>query len=168
MKVIDNNRNWYKRPLLEPYNAAAVIADDVVEFSAYPDTFRFGGNTNGVRTAWRPNASTSADFNLKVNTYTGIDINNITGGVYNSKNLFTGNNFACFVFANQQQAIPQALKGIVNNVAAATKLIFDNFPASIGSGLQCPQLAQYDNSIFDPYAGAGDSWMAPKTGPKNC
>lgn len=40
-------RNWYKRPLLEPYNAAAVIGDDVVEFVAYPDTFRFGGNTNG-------------------------------------------------------------------------------------------------------------------------
>lgn len=36
-----------------------------------------GGNTNGV------------------NTFTGLDIGNVTGGVINGENLLEGGNFAC-------------------------------------------------------------------------
>jgi hypothetical protein len=37
-----------------------------------------GGNTNGV------------------NTFAGLDIGDISGGVYNFSNLLKGDNFACF------------------------------------------------------------------------
>lgn len=41
-------QNWYKRPVAVQYNAVDVFGDLIPEFAAYPDSFRFGGNTNGV------------------------------------------------------------------------------------------------------------------------
>ena len=46
--------------------------------AAEPRTLSIGGNTAGV------------------NTFTGFDMGDLTGGVYNSKNLLNGDNFACF------------------------------------------------------------------------
>ena len=49
---------------------------------AEPNTLDIGGNTNGV------------------NTFTGLDIGNLTAGVYNSEDLLEGDNFACFCKCN--------------------------------------------------------------------
>jgi hypothetical protein len=57
--------NWYRRPSDNQYSAADVVLDLVTGWSAYPESFRFGGNVNGV------------------NTYTGIDLSNLTAGTYN-------------------------------------------------------------------------------------
>jgi hypothetical protein len=43
-----------------------------------PTLLSIGGNTNGV------------------NTFTGLDIGNLTGGVINGQNFLQGDNLACF------------------------------------------------------------------------
>jgi hypothetical protein len=43
-----------------------------------PTLLSVGGNTNGV------------------NTFVGLDVGDITGGVINGQNLLQGDNFACF------------------------------------------------------------------------
>lgn len=44
------------------------------------DSFRFGGNTNGV------------------NTYQGVDVATLTGGVYTPEDLLNPKNFGCMVY----------------------------------------------------------------------
>ena len=126
--------NWYKRTESNQYNALSVFADLAPTFQAYPKSFRFGGNTKGV------------------NTYSGIDIANFTNGAYNADTLFEGNNLACFFFRNQQQAVPDQLKGGVDEIASAFQLISSHLDSVFGD-LECPQLGKYDNSVFDQYTG---------------
>jgi hypothetical protein len=52
-------------------NMAPILEND-------PTLLDIGGNTNGV------------------NTFTGVDLGNLTGGVINGQNLLQGDNFACF------------------------------------------------------------------------
>jgi len=67
----------YKRPC--PYTIVEWLANDYSRFFLdHPELGSIGGNTNGV------------------NTFTGIDMGNMTGGVINGQNLLQGDNFACF------------------------------------------------------------------------
>lgn len=71
------NHHRYRRS--EPYTLAYFLAEDYPPLvAAEPRTMNIGGNTAGV------------------NTFTGVDIGDLTGGVYNSQNLLNGDNFACF------------------------------------------------------------------------
>jgi hypothetical protein len=103
-----------------------------------------GGNVNGV------------------NTYTGIDLSNLTASTYNLDTLFEGDNFGCFFFQTQQQAVPDALKGGLNDVANAVDLI-NQYSNNILSGLSCPQLAGYDDSLLNSYPGRTCSPTGPAT-----
>lgn len=136
--------NWYRRTSTNQYTVPNVIEDLVIGWAAYPDTFRLGGNTNGV------------------NTYKGVDIATLTGGTYQQSNLFEGDNFACLFFQTQQQAVPDELKGLVNDVAAALA-IFDKYVGPVASKFKCTPLAKYDNSVFNVYPGRTYSPTGPAT-----
>lgn len=142
-------QNWYKRPDENPYGAAGLVADLPPDFLAYPDSFRFGGNVNGK------------------NTYTGIDISNITGGVYNADTLFQGDNLGCFLLLNFQQAIPLQLQGGVNDVGTAVALLNKYMP-SYFSSLSCPQVDKYDTSFFSKYPGGKYQPTAAYNARENC
>jgi len=62
-------QNWYRRPTSNQYTAVDGVNDLVIGWAAYPQTFRFGGNVNGV------------------NTYEGIDIADFSGGTYNADTM---------------------------------------------------------------------------------
>lgn len=63
-----------------PYSIAEFLAEDYPPFfRRHPELSSLGGNTNGV------------------NTFTGLDMGNLTGGVINGQNLLDGDNFICFV-----------------------------------------------------------------------
>ncbi|KAI9710625.1 MAG: hypothetical protein M1812_007390 [Candelaria pacifica] len=86
--------NWYKRPT--PYSLAQFMTTDFVSLiEADPRTISMGGNTGGP------------------NTFTGIDIGDLSGGVYNSKNILDGQNFACF----QYRLVQEATNSQLNNPA---------------------------------------------------
>lgn len=69
-------RNWYRRPT--PYTIPQFLTLDYSRFLlADPSLANVGGNTNGV------------------NTFTGLDMGNLTGGVINGQNLMDDDNFVC-------------------------------------------------------------------------
>ena len=100
-----------------------------------PDLLVLGGNTG------------------QVNTFTGVNISDLTGGVFNAANLLEGNNALCFAFLSTELATPDLLKGAVGNVAKALRLLSQPLAAMLET-LGCPQLAKYDGSLFEQYPGA--------------
>ncbi|KAF2485952.1 hypothetical protein BDY17DRAFT_245395 [Neohortaea acidophila] len=141
--------NWYRRPSSQQYQAVGGVFGDLIpNFLAYPNSFRFGGNTG------------------KVNTYTGIDLANYTNGVYNADNLFQGNNFACFVYQNIQQGQPDSVNA--NPLASTVAGIFTPYLNKVFGGITCPQLQSLNDNNLGVYPGHKYSPNPPANAPENC
>jgi len=130
--------NWYKRAIGDEYTIPFFLSDLLAAALEYPQFLDIGGNTG------------------KVNTFTGVDIKNLTGGVFNAGTLTQGNNLECFIFQSLQQALPDVLKGLVLNVADAMSPLSKILQPLVGS-LGCPVLSSYDSSQFSQYPGAKGS-----------
>ncbi|KAJ5760956.1 hypothetical protein N7520_008112 [Penicillium odoratum] len=141
-EIIPNN--WYRRPSTAPYSLDDVVLDVGIGYLAYPDTLKIGGNTGSV------------------NSFTGVEVSDLTGGVLDAGNLFEGDNFACFVFSLLQQGIPDFLKGPLADIFNATSFL-DPFLAPILGKLECPELGQYDQSLFNHFPGYTYSPTGPDT-----
>ena len=89
-----------------------MFEDVGIGYAAYPDTLKFGGNLGAP------------------NTFTGLDVSNLTGGVYNAQDLFKSDNLACFSFSILQQGIPNFLSTALNALAPATDFINKVCPVS--------------------------------------
>ncbi|CAE6528457.1 unnamed protein product [Rhizoctonia solani] len=126
--------NWYRRPT--DYILPSFDLDLVGMGLEHPEFLSIGGNTG------------------KVNSFAGVDLGEITGGVYNSAKLLEGNNLVCFAFQAAQQAIPDVLKGILGDLTTALRL-WTTQVTPILSGLGCPELTKYDKSVFTAYPGSG-------------
>jgi len=107
---------------------------------------RFGGNTG------------------KPNSFVGLDVANLTGGVYNAQTLTQGNNFACFADQILQEGIPNFVNPGIQSLAPVTNLINQYFGPIFG-GLGCPQLANYSQALFNAkeypgykYSRKSDIW----------
>jgi hypothetical protein len=111
---------------------------------AYPQSFRFGGNTNGV------------------NTYVGVDIANFTNGIHDIDNLFNGNNLACFAYQEIQQAIPDFAQGIVSKLDAALSLLTEHITPAFAS-LGCESVAKFNDNAVGEYPGRSYSPTASNT-----
>jgi hypothetical protein len=119
-------RAQYRRPSYAPYEAQDVVGDVALGYLAYPRTLKFGGNLG------------------KVNTFTGVNVANLTGGVLSAENLFTGDNFACFAFQLLEQGIPDFASKILNALDPVTSLV-NKYVGPVLGGLSCPQLGHFDN-----------------------
>ncbi|KAF8699333.1 Peroxidase, family 2, partial [Rhizoctonia solani] len=126
--------NWYKRAI--DYSIPLYSVDLLYAGLKHPEFLSIGGNTG------------------KVNSFAGVNVGDITGGVYNSVNLLEGNNLICFAFQAAQQAMPDVLKGILGDLTAALSLWTANI-TPILSGLGCPELTKYDGSVLSAYPGSG-------------
>ena len=127
--------NWYKRAIGDEYTIPFFLSDLLAAAAQYPQFLSVGGNTG------------------KTNTFTGVDIENLTGGVYNAKTLLEGDNAICFAFQAVQNAAPDVLKGIVFDVPGSMKQLTAGIAQAL-SGLTCPELGKYDISQFSQYPGA--------------
>ena len=81
--------NWYRRPTTSQYNAVEVVADLVISNAAYPGILRVGGNTGTT------------------DSFTGVDLEDLTGGVFNAETLTDGDNAACFLYQATLAAMPR-------------------------------------------------------------
>jgi hypothetical protein len=126
--------SWYRRPSYAPYEAEELLGDLAIGYAAYPNTLKFGGNTGTT------------------NSFTGVDVANFTSGAFNVETLFEGDNFACFTFQLLQQGLPDFASVAVNALAPATSLV-NQYVGPLVGGLSCPQLGQYDYSVFDQFPG---------------
>lgn len=103
---------------------------------ANPELFRLGGNTG------------------KPNTFTGVNIDDLTGNVFNAGTLLEGNNLMCLAFSSALQASPDILGGLVGNVLLAVQKLTDALNP-IFAALNCPEIVKYDATLFKAFPGAG-------------
>lgn len=122
--------NWYKRNLVDQYSIPFFALDLNDAATTYPEFLNIGGNLG------------------KTNTFAGVDITNITGGLYNLETLAEGNNAMCFVFELLIQMLPDLVEGLlVDTSAAVNKMMgpLTNATAALGG---CQQLNNVQQSQF--------------------
>jgi hypothetical protein len=126
--------NWYKRAVGDEYTIPFFSLDLNTAALQHPQFLSVGGNTGAP------------------NTFTPLDIANLTGGVYNAQTLLQGNNLACFAFQAAILQAPDLLKGLVSDVTGAVAQIVDSLGGSLGT-LACPQLESLDERQLEAYPG---------------
>jgi len=127
--------NWYKRAIGDEYTIPYFESDLLAAALEYPEFLSVGGNTGTV------------------NSFTGVDISDLTGGVYNSKNLLEGNNAACFAFQAAVQSAPDILEGLFSSITKPLSQL-NAAVASAISSFSCPTLNSINTSQFSKYPGA--------------
>lgn len=139
--------NWYKRTTTNEYNAVNVFMDLGVNFLAYPDSLRLGGNTNGV------------------NTYAGVDLADLTGGLYNLTHLVdqSGQGGACFFAQLAQAIIPDSAATVLGELSPILNLVNKFIKPIIPAGLDCPTIDKYDQTLFNKFPGYTYSPSGPAT-----
>jgi len=102
----------------------------------------------------------------KVNTLTGVDPADITGGVYNAQMLTQGNNLACFAMQFAEQAAPDLVK--CSSVLASATSALSKLSSQVSTSLKdlsCPQLTKIDQDQFKKFPGYAN--LDCKTGTYN-
>ena len=121
----DFKRRRYRRPLgaVNEYSTVS-FAQDLVQMAAVvPEAVSVGGNTG------------------EVNTFTGVDLGDITGGVYHTSDLTNPTKFVCFLYQVTLAIVPDflrsetlgtALAGALNLLQSKISPLVDPSCASIG------------------------------------
>ncbi|PVH72679.1 Cloroperoxidase [Cadophora sp. DSE1049] len=128
--------NWYKRAVGDEYSIPFLQADTLLAAAKYPKFLNVGGNTGTP------------------NTFTGVNAEDLTGGVYNTRTLTEGNNLACFAMQFAVQASPDIIQcsGVLNGVTSAMQRLTSQAATSL-SALSCPQLTKIDDDQFKQFPG---------------
>ncbi|KAH8711867.1 Chloroperoxidase [Phaeosphaeriaceae sp. PMI808] len=109
--------NWYRTPV--EYGLVPLNLDIVAWVLKHPVLGSIGGNTGTV------------------NSFTGLDLHNITGGVLNLTTLLENNNLLCFVFQVLKTFLPNSLSPLLATLEVPIRLVTDILAAPILS-LSCP------------------------------
>lgn len=104
-------QNWYKIPV--DYSLVNFNVDLVEWISKYPELASIGGNTG------------------KVNTFTPIDVQNITGGALNAATLLQGNNLVCFALQVAKTVSPDSLSSLYATIAQPLDILTDALGTAI-------------------------------------
>ncbi|KAJ9643196.1 hypothetical protein H2204_002091 [Knufia peltigerae] len=123
--------NWFRRPV--DYGLVQMNLDFVDWFLKYPKLMSIGGNTGTV------------------NSFTPLDIGDISGGVLNLETLLQGNNLICFALQIVKTVSPNSLSNLFATLAEPLKLITDALGSALTS-LTCPSfgdLAYGGQPIWD-------------------
>ncbi|OWP06256.1 hypothetical protein B2J93_2494 [Marssonina coronariae] len=127
--------NWYKRAIGDDYAIPFFLTDLLATALEYPKFLSIGGNTG------------------KVNTFPGVDLADLTGGVFNAATLLQGNNLACFVLQAVVQFLPDALNSVEGAVGSILRTL-ENDLAGVLSPLACPKLDSINKDEFQGCPGA--------------
>lgn len=127
--------NWYRRAFGDEYSIPFFVLD--LNFAAleHPEFLSIGGNTG------------------EVDTFTGLDVTDLTGGVFNLKTLTEGNNLFCFASQFSRQAAPDILGGLFESLTKPLRTLTGALDDAL-QGLGCPQLKEADTSGFKKFPGA--------------
>lgn len=121
--------NWYKRNPVDYYTIPYLSVDIDVMALEHPQFLSIGGNTG------------------KVNTFTGVDPADLTGGVYNSGTLLEGNNLICYGLQLSLAEAPDLLSGLFSDITAATQQLGTAINNAT-NGLGCPELSNANQDQF--------------------
>ncbi|KAJ9094060.1 hypothetical protein QFC21_006161 [Naganishia friedmannii] len=128
--------NWYRRPIGIDYTIPGYSADNTLIQLQVPERLAVGGNMGTV------------------NSFAGVDLSDLTGGVYNSQSLAQGNNALCFAYTSLLTLTPDILKGVLKDVTGAVNQIVGQFITPQFASLNCPSVQYYNKDVFKKYPGA--------------
>lgn len=97
--------NWYR--ISADYGLANVNVDLITWVSAHPVLGSIGGNLG------------------KTNSFAGVNMANVTGGVLNSVSLLEGNNLICFSLEIVKTFAPNSLSTLFSSLTTPLRLIND-------------------------------------------
>lgn len=109
--------NWYHTHV--DYGLVQLNLDTVSMIAQYPELGSIGGNVG------------------KVNSFTGVDLDDVLGGVLNAGQLLESNNLLCFVLEVVKMASPSYLSNIYATLDKPLDLITKLVSAPLLS-LDCP------------------------------
>ncbi|KAL6849199.1 hypothetical protein ACO1O0_008729 [Amphichorda felina] len=110
-------QNWYR--LVGDYGLVPLNLDLVAWVAQHPQLASIGGNMG------------------EVNTFAGVDLGNITGGVVNSLSLLEGNNLVCFTLEIVKTFAPNSLSSLFATLAKPLEMITDAISLPL-LDLDCP------------------------------
>lgn len=128
--------NFYKRALGDEYSIPSLGGDIIRGAEQHPKFLTIGGNTGAV------------------NTLAGVDLEDLTGGIFNVKNLLQGNNLFCFASQIAVQVLPDQLEcsGLISGLTSVLASVQVQLAQLVGS-LGCPQLGKVQFGQFDGFPG---------------
>ncbi|KAK2000999.1 oxidase [Colletotrichum falcatum] len=109
--------NWYRMPV--DYTLVQLNLDLVALIAKHPKLGSIGGNMGGV------------------NSFAGVDLGDLTGGVMNLAKLLEGNNLLCFVFEVLKTVSPNSLSTVFSIVEKPLSMVTDALGTALVS-LSCP------------------------------
>lgn len=131
--------DWYKTPV--DYGLVQLNLDLVSWLSKYPELASIGGNTGSV------------------NSFTVLNITDLSGGLMSAPKLLEDNNLLCFVLQVVGSFAPDSLSGLFSVVTKPLQLLTDTLGADLLS-LSCPPAQELSNnekpvckSLESVYAG---------------
>ena len=72
-----------------------------------------------------------------VDSFTGVDMGDLTGGLLNAQTLLEGNNLLCFVFEVLKTLSPNSLSTIFDIIEVPLQMLFDTLGSAL-LDLSCP------------------------------
>lgn len=129
--------NWYRTKT--EYGLAALNADIVSWVLKHPELGRYVFST--TKTSALPlklilGPSIGGNTGT-LNSFSGLNLQDITSGVLNASSLSEGNNLLCFVFEVLKTFLPNSLSPLLSTLEVPINLVTDTIAAPILS-LACP------------------------------
>lgn len=88
------------------------------------------------------------------NSFTGVSVADLTGGVFNAQSLREGNNLWCFAMQAAAGEAPDLLKPLFNSITKPLQMLNAATNQAISALGGCPQLSSIEDSQFDQFPGA--------------
>ena len=126
--------NWYTRNSATPYSIPYFATDAIAAAVEYPQLGVPGGNTGTT------------------NSFTGINVDDVSGGVFSLGNLAEGDNAFCFGYQLGEQLIPDAIRGLVTDLQEGLTELTGAFSKAFGA-FNCPQIENTEMAQFNIYPG---------------
>lgn len=90
--------NWYRRSLKDQWTLSDIVLGVASQCAAFPSTCKVGGNTGTV------------------NSFTGVDLGDISGGLVNGADLADPAKLGCFISQNIQAEAPSFLSNVFSGL----------------------------------------------------
>ncbi|MCJ1467784.1 hypothetical protein MMC07_006409 [Pseudocyphellaria aurata] len=130
--------NWYRRPLGEQnaYSSLSYALDLVKMAATVPEAVSVGGNTGTV------------------NSFTGVDLGDITGGAYRTTDLLDPNKAVCFIYQLTLAVVPDLLRSqaLGSLLAGALQLLNNEINPLIDPS--CAKIGNYNDTFLSQFPGA--------------
>ncbi|KAL3419121.1 oxidase [Phlyctema vagabunda] len=127
--------NWYKRASDDAWTLVDIVTAVAQQCAAFPNTCQVGGNVDGV------------------DSFAGVDLGDVSGGLVNALDLADPAKLGCFIAQNLQAEVPTSLRNVFSG--ALLQRVLALVPGMLGDAL-APLLSLGQCSDLPPGKGVND------------